>query len=267
LPVSQETYVQMSGLLTPIANTETAVCTTAPCPPAAMAATSNAIQGNRASVAATSGTSASSSSIIFNLSGPTGGMPGDTLTAWLLISNGFTFDKKHPFRIIEQSREDLVEDVDVPHPDADVPFSPCAAVTVQCLEVEFNRYPGKGFGPEDSIQFSQGILVDSSPITLDELCGAKVVYIFKSGAIITSALGPCSGSGATLLTANPQNPDATTPNQVVNPNTLITSNNPPCTLDPVIGLCPDPRVTGVEDGNPSEQAQQCYFHGSPVQCP
>ncbi len=270
LPVSQQRYALMSGFLTPIANAPVMASQTAAGGASTAAVTGSAIRGGKASTSAAY-SAPTSSSIIFNLSGPTGGVPGDTITAEILIlpqgPPALTFDTRNPFRIIAQSRRNLLQDVDVPHPDPDVPYNPCAPATVQCLEVEFNRNPGKGFGPADFIEFSQGILIGGSPITLDELCGAKLVYIFQSGAIITSSLGPCSGSVTTVLTASPQNPDVTTPNQVVNPGTLVTSSNPPCTLDPTTGLCPDPTMTGVEDGNPSEQAQLCYFHGSPVPCP
>jgi hypothetical protein len=270
LPTSQQRYELMSGFLTPIANTPTTACTTTPCP-ATATVTRSTTQGGKALLSTASNTSTSGSSITFDLPGPVDGLPGDTLTAWILIvPQGQSFGAGNPFRVISQSRENLLQDVDLPHPDTDVPYSPCAAATVQCVEVEFNRNAGQGFGAlaTDHIQFSLSILIGGSPITLDELCGAKVVYIFKSGAIITSTLGPCSGSGATVLKANPQNPDATTPNQVVSPSTLVTAANiPPCTPDPTTGLCRDPRVTGVEDGNPSEEAQLCYFHGRPVPCP
>jgi hypothetical protein len=270
LPVSQETYALLSGFLTPIANTPTTACATTPCPASTAAVTSSATQGSRASLSTASNTSTTSSSITFDLPGPAEGLPGDTLTAWILtVPQGQTL-ARNPFHVISQSRENLLQDVDLPHPDTDVPYSPCAPTNVQCVEVEFNRNAGQGFGAlaTDHIQFSLSILIGGSPITLDELCGAKVVYIFKSGVIITSTLGPCSGSGATVLTANSQNPDATTPNQVVAPNALVTATNlPSCTPDPTTGLCHDPQMTGVSDGNPSEQPQLCYFHGRPVPCP
>jgi hypothetical protein len=263
LPVSQETYALKSGFLTPIANTPTTACTTTPCP-ATAAVTNSATHGSRAALS-----TAANTPITFDLPGPVDGLPGDTLTAWILIVPQGEMLDSAAFKLISQSREDLLQDVDFPHPDPDVPYSPCAPAGVQCIEVEFNRNAERGFGAfaTDHIQFSLRILIGGSLITLDELCGAKIVYIFKSGAIITSTLGPCSGPGATVLTANSQNPDATTPNQIVSPGTLVTSSDPPCTLDPATGLCRDPRETGVEDGNPSEQAQLCYFRGRPVQCP
>jgi hypothetical protein len=241
LPLSQQGYVlDPSGFLNPVADTPTIASQTK-----------------------------TGSPITFNLSGPTGGLSGDTLTAWILIvPQGQTLKTKSPFSVISESRKNLLQDVDYPHPDTDVPYSPCTPATVQCVEVEFNRNPGQGFGATDFINFSLSILTGGSPITLDELCGAKVVYILHSGSIITSALsgsGPCSG--ATVLTANTQSPDVTTPNQVVSPATLATVTVPPCKLDPTTNLCPDPTVEGIQDGNPSEEAQLCYFHGSPVQCP
>jgi hypothetical protein len=243
LPLSQQGYVlDPSGFLNPVADTTTTATQTK-----------------------------TGSPITFNLSGPTGGLSGDTLTAWILmVPQGQTLKSKNPFSVISESRKDLLQDVDYPHPDTDVPYSPCAPAAVQCVEVEFNRNPGQGFGATDFINFSLSILIGGSPITLDEICGAKVVYIFHSGSIITSALngsGPCSGSGATVLTANTQSPDVTTPNQVVSTATLATVTVPPCKLDPTTNLCPDPAVMGIQDGNPSEEAQLCYFHGSPVQCP
>ena len=274
LPTSQQQYTLKSGFLTPIANTQTAVCKTTPCPASTAAVTSSATKSSKSSPSTASNTSNSSSSIIFNLSGPTDGLPGDAVIAEILVlaqgTPTLTFDTRNPPHIISQSRKNLVEDWDVPHPDTDVPYGPCASATVQCSELEFNRSPGKSFGPTDYIEFSQGILVGGSPMTsVDQLCGSQFVYIFKSGSIITSPLGPCSAPGATILMANPQNPDPTMPNQVVNPNTLVTATDmPPCTPDPNTGICQDPTITGVQDGNPSQAGGQiCHVAGVPTQCP
>ena len=56
--------------------------------------------------------------IIFDLSGPIGGRPGETLVAWILtLPQEETFARHGLFHIVSQSRKDLVQDVDN-YPDA-----------------------------------------------------------------------------------------------------------------------------------------------------
>ena len=106
--------------------------------------------------------------IIFDLSGPRGGKPGETLVAWVLtLPPGKTFARHDRFHIVSQSREHLVEEVNY-YPDADnnpivkdIAYypgtdnnpgrsecwngnrSPCTSATAKCLMVKF-RAPGLG---------------------------------------------------------------------------------------------------------------------------
>src|SRR5262249_7887106 len=51
--------------------------------------------------------------ILFDLSGPAGGKPGETLVAWVLtLPQEQAFARNGRFHIISQSRENLVQDVD-----------------------------------------------------------------------------------------------------------------------------------------------------------
>ena len=152
--------------------------------------------------------------IIFDLSGPTSGTPGETLVAWVLtLPQGKTFARHHRFHVVSQSREDLVEDVRY-YPDGDsnpivkniayypgihdysvypgvamAADSPCTSASAECLMVKFQL---PGLGARDSISFSNGILKSvlfsrgivsggGAPITNDDLCGAKITYIFSDG--------------------------------------------------------------------------------------
>ena len=61
----------------------------------------------------------STAQIIFDLSGPIGGKPGETLAAWVLtLPAGQTFARHNPFHIVSQSRKDLVQNVTY-YPEAD----------------------------------------------------------------------------------------------------------------------------------------------------
>ena len=264
LPISQQRYALLSGFLTPIAD----LPTTATAPVSAGLAISSATKSSMASLSSASSAQGDVPLITFDLPAPVDGLPGDTLAAWILIVSPGQALSSEPFQLVSQSRPGLLAGVDFPHPN--LPYSPCAPAGVLCIAVEFNGSPGQGFGADatDHITFRLAILMGGSLITLDELCGTKVGYIFHSGSIITSTLGgSCSGSGAIVLTANSQSPDVTTPNQVVSPSTLITATDiPPCTPDST-GVCTDPTTTSPADAPPSDNAQVCHFHGQPVQCP
>src|SRR5262249_12971225 len=57
-------------------------------------------------------TDRSTGSIVFDLSGPTSGRPGETLVAWILtLPAQETFARDRRFHIVSQSRRDLVPDV------------------------------------------------------------------------------------------------------------------------------------------------------------
>lgn len=213
----------------------------------------------------------SNTSIDFSVTAPINGRPGETLIAWILmLPQALTFDPNNKFRIISQSRRNLLQDVDLPHPDSDVPFSPCATETALCLEVEFNRQTGQGFGAQEPkdlntpFAFSQGILNGNHGALLSDLCGAKVTYIFSEGYITTSAIGPAPCSG-TSLAADSQNPDPTTPPQISTQigNNFVGASNQGCTVDST-GKCSDPTMTGVSDANPSQEGGQCGTLGQPL---
>lgn len=249
LPVSQQAEVVKSGFLNPIPLSTT----TASDPP-------------------------ESSSITFNVTGAANGRPNQTLLAWVLtLPSGLKFNRQ--FHILSESRQNLLQDADFPHPDSDNSnsghynlgpiYNECTAASAQCLIMEFNL---PGADSSDDIKFSKGF---TTAVTNADLCGADITLIFSDGYSTTGALGPCPGGVApATLTANSQNPDLTAPvpPQIVNQTafTAATARSLPCIGgNPTTGQCPaDPTMTGVEDANPStEGGQICYFEGSPIQCP
>ena len=111
----------------------------------------------------------------FDLSGPAGGQPGETLVAWVLtLPRGETFARHDRFHVVSQSRNDLVRDVNyypdtgnnplmrniAYYPGADddsanpsigaAPDSPCASATAECVMVKF-REPGLGAHELDQV--------------------------------------------------------------------------------------------------------------------
>jgi hypothetical protein len=247
LPQSQQGQIlDPSGFLQPIANSMTAVTV----PP-------------------------NSNSMNVTVTGAASGGPQEALLAWVIVLPGALQFDSH-FHISSQSRENLVQDADWPHPDQDnntangvynlgTLYTVCAASTAQCLIVEFNV---PGASSTDTITFSKGL---TKPLTKADLCGASVTSVFSHGYLTTSQLA-CPGGVVPPggLMASSWTPDPTAPvaPQVVNQTAFMAaaSGNPPCTLGST-GSCPDPTLTGVSDANPSQEKQLCYFHGSPVQCP
>jgi hypothetical protein len=225
--------------------------------------------------------------IVFDVSGPTDGKPGETLVAWLLtLPQEQTFARHGRFHIISQSRQDLVQDVDY-YPDAGnnrlmrniayypgadnnpdnlgigtaVP-SPCTAAEVECLMVKFQA---PGLGAHDSISFSKSILSGGAPITNDDLCKAKITYIFSDGYATTSNLGPCPAVSLPLI-ASSWTPDPTVSPRIVKPGVLLAqtpTHPPPCTPDSM-GNCPP---LSLADANPSEEGganlQSCTNGAAP----
>ena len=249
LPVSQQAaVVDPSGFLQPIANSTTTL-------------------------------TASGSSMTVNVAGPAAGSgrPNEKLLAWVLtLPPGLQFNQQ--FRVISQSRRNLLQDADFPNPDSDnLPtgawnlgalYTQCAASTAQCLILEFNL---PGAASNDAIKFSKGF---TSAVSNAQLCGVDITFIFSDGYTTSSALGCPGGVVPATLTASSQNPDPMSPvlPQIVNQTAFAAAaaGNQPCTGgNPTTGQCPDdPVQTGVEDALPSEEGGQiCYFHGSPVQCP
>jgi hypothetical protein len=217
-------------------------------------------------------TGGSTASIVFDLSGPTSGGPGETLVAWILtLSDGQTFARHNRFHVVSQSRRDVVQDVNY-YPDADHPLmkdiafdpdandnpdnpgarpTPCAAQSAECLLVKFQP---PGLGAQDHLSFSKSILTSGAPITNDDLCKAKITYIFSDGYATTSDLGPCPAGSLPLISSS-WRPDPTVPPRIVHINVLLaqTTTSPPCTPDPVTGQCPP---LTLADANPSEEGGQ-----------
>ena len=188
--------------------------------------------------------------IIFDLSGPIGGKPGETLVAWVLtLPPEETFARHDRFHVVSQSRKDLVRDVNyypdsgnnplmrniAYYPGADnnsanpsigaAADSPCASATAECVMVKF-REPG--LRAHDSISFSEGILKSilfskgvlsdgGAPITNDDLCKAKITYMFSDGFTTTSNFGHCPAVSLPLI-ASSWRPDPHVAPHIIKPN-------------------------------------------------
>jgi hypothetical protein len=179
---------------------------------------------------------------VFDLSDLTDGRPGETLVAWILtLPQEQTFAGHSPFHIIAQSRKDLVQAVDY-YPDAannpltrDIAYrsdtgnipsnpglgaeadSPCATAMAECLMVKFQQ---TGLGTKDSITFSKDILIGGAPVTKDDLCKAKITYIFSDGYATTSRLGRCPAVSLPLISSS-WRPDPTVSPRKVKSNVLL----------------------------------------------
>ena len=177
--------------------------------------------------------------IIFDLTGPTGGRPGETLVAWVLtLPQEQTFAGHSRFDIVSQSRKDLVQEIKyypdfgnnplmrniAYYPGADnnpnnrnigtAADSPCTSATAECLMVKFQP---PGLRAHDSISFAKGILSGGAPITNDDLCKAKITYIFSDGYATTSNLGPCPVKSLPLI-ASSWHPDTHVAPRIIEPN-------------------------------------------------
>jgi hypothetical protein len=198
--------------------------------------------------------------VIFDLSGgPGADKSAATPVAWILtLPQEQTFGHSR-FDIRSQSRHDLVQDVKYyPNPgnnplkrniayqpggdnNADNPSiaatgpSPCAYATAECLVVKFQA---PGLEADDSLSFSNRILSGDAPITNEDLCKAKVTYIFSDGFVTTSNFGRCSPVSLPLI-ASSWHPDPYVAPHLVKSNVLLVNNppSPPCTPDDT-GNCP-----------------------------
>jgi hypothetical protein len=272
--LSQQATILLSNFVYPIPNTVSGASGGA-------ASAAQASVQSTAKTGAASSSSTSGSPVIFNVSGVSGGSPGETLLAYVVMipqpSSGpqFSFSGSNPFALIKQSRRNLLEDFDrqpldgdVPYPSCNPPFPPDTP-SLLCGEVEFNRSKGQGFGEHDFIKFSLNILKGSAPATLADLCGAKVAFIYSDGYAPVSALGSGSCSGSSL-TATSLSQDPTTPPQVVTVSTAPgPGTTPGCTPNDQ-GVCSNPVVTGVTDSHPStgiEGSPICFdVNGFPIPC-
>jgi hypothetical protein len=224
-----------------------------------------------------SGASSSGDPIVFDVSGLSRANPGETLLAYVVIipqppagSPQFTFSRD-PFKILSESRRNLLQDFDLQPLDGDVPYPPCNVTNLLCGEVEFNRNKGQGFAANDFMKFSLSILKNGAPAGLRDLCGAKVAFIYSDGYTPTSVLGPCSASSPpSILIATSLSQDPMTTAQVFTvPTPVVPNNTPACTPLPN-GQCSNPVTEGVTDSNPPtglEGGALCYSNGIPIQCP
>ena len=228
-------------------------------------------------LAAQSGASSSVNPIVFDVSGLSRANPGETLLAYVVIipqppagSPRFTFSR-NPFKIVSESRRNLLQDFDLQPLDGDVPYPPCDAKNVLCGEVEFNRHEGRGFGENDFMKFSLAILKGGAPARLSDLCGAQAAFIYSDGYTPTSVFGRCSGSSppSTLIATSLSQDPMTAPQLVTVPTPVVPNNTPACTPLPN-GQCSNPVTEGVTDSNPAtglEGGAICYANGVPIQCP
>ncbi len=184
----------------------------------------------------------------------------------LTLPPGKTFARHDRFHIVSQSREHLVEEVNY-YPDADddpivkdiayypgadnnlanpsvgtATDSPCTSATAKCLMVKF-RAPG--LATHDSISFSKGILKSilfskgilsggGAAITNDDLCKAKITYIFSDGFTTTSNFGRCPPASLPLI-ANSWRPDPTVAPHIIKtkrPGVLLAALQSPGTSPP-----------------------------------
>jgi hypothetical protein len=176
---------------------------------------------------------------IFDLTGPAGGRPGETLVAWVLtLPQEQTFAGHNRLHVLSQSREGLIQEVNYyPEPENNPPMrdiayrpgadidsdnprigtaadSPCASATAECLMVKFQP---PGLRTHDSISFAKDILSGGAPITNDDLCKAKITYIFSDGYATTSNLGRCPAVSLPL-TASSWHPDPHVAPRIIKPN-------------------------------------------------
>jgi len=222
---------------------------------------------------------------IFDLSGPTGGEPGATLLAWVLtLPEQQTFAKHDGFHIISQSRKDLVQDVKY-YPgsennplkrniayqpnsdnDADNPTSaaadpgPCVYATAECMLVKFQP---PGLEANESISFSKRVLSGRDPISNEDLCKAKITYIFSDGYVTTSNFGACAPASLPLI-ASSWHPDPHVAPHVHRSNLLLARNDGALGCTPVLVphsnppqfVCPDVDQTSISDSDVTQEAGQ-----------
>jgi hypothetical protein len=267
---SQQAAYLLSTAMDTIPNTVSMVSggsTTAATQAVAQSATKNS------SMAATTQSSPSSSGnpIVLNVSGSSGFSPGVTLLAYIVIipqppagSPQFSFAARSPFKIISQSRTNLLQDFDLQPLDGDVPYPSCNGTTsVLCGEVEFNRNSGQGFVATDFMKFSLAILKGGAPAGLGDLCSAKVAFIYSDGYTPVSNLGACSTLLATSVGQDPM----TVAQVGTVPTPPPPNNTGACTK--LNGQCTNPMNSGSTDSNPATglESPQCYSYGNPVPCP
>src|SRR5262249_21826528 len=102
-----------------------------------------------------------------------------------------------------------------------------------------------GLGANDTISFSKRILSGDASITNDDLCKAKITYIFSDGFVTTSNFGRCPAVSLPLV-ASSWHPDPYVAPHVIKSDLLLAKagSSLPCSpvRDPVTNVlvCPDP---------------------------
>jgi hypothetical protein len=281
LPVSQQTEVLMSGFVSAVPNSMMMAMEPETRGAVATASTGGLIAAAAPTPAANLATGADSkwsSSIEFEVLGPvTAGSSNETLTAVILmLPKGLKFDLHNPFHafvnpqyvaeteILQGNSVDMLHGFCVDPADFDQVHGDVHGLhkvpATQCLLIEFKQ-PGLQRG--QVVRFTIGILIGGGPITIGELAGGDITFIFGSDTYATTAAltGPVAGQ----LMAGSQQPDLRISSRYVDPSKVAGTGASPCTVaanlthGPVsvhTTGCPDPRMTGIEDGNPSHEGGQ-----------
>lgn len=251
---TQTSRVAISGFLNPIALSTT----TASVPSTGDITTALVVSdsaGDLTMVTAAPNSTKPNTSIRFEVVGPAGGRPGETLIGVnLALAKGLHFDPTNP---VNSFTNNFVSSTSYDHGNTGDPDCPQPAT--QCLLIGLLK-DALGTGqpglPQNYIlEFTQGIVgapgqVGSSgkTVTIDDIAktGASITFKFSDGLIITSALkADCCGR----LTTDSQHPDTTVPVQI-DPNRFVSiAGQLPCTPDDS-GSCAPPSQTNIGDGDP-----------------
>jgi hypothetical protein len=259
---TQNSAIAVSGFLNPIASSTTNVTT----PGNGTITTALVVSdtaGNMTITAAPNSTKPNTS-LNFDVNGPTSGRDGETLIGLIVtLGNGLHFDptNKVQFKVNSGFVTSAIYD------HGNTGDANCPDPATQCLLIQLSN-PGLPIGQD--LFFTQGIVgapgqvgSQGKTVTLDNLvsAGVNITYKFSDGLIITSTLTGSSTQG--FLSANSQNPSSTVGTQIDPAIFASVVGAPPCTPTvsfdgtvEIIGACPDPYVTGVSDGNPSEEGGQ-----------
>lgn len=251
-PNSQQDEVSLSGLLNPLASSTTFVS-----PPGGGAVPNALVVSNTGNTTTISNAPLAATkpdtTMFFEVSGPTAGIPGETLIGLVItLDQGLRFD---PTNRVSFFPNLYVTSFSYDQGNTGDPNCPTPAT--QCLLINLTN-PGL---PESSfLDFTQGIVKapgevngGKKPATPNDIttAGAQITYKFSDGLIITSTL-----TGSFFLTADSQMPDPMVPTQI-DPTLFVGTGNLPCTPLPTTPpTCPDPNTTGVSDGDPSQEGGQ-----------
>jgi hypothetical protein len=130
--------------------------------------------------------------------------------------------------------------------------SPCTSATAECLVVKFQP---PGLGTQDTISFSEHILKAGAPITQDELCKAKITYLFSDGFMTTSNFGRCPAVPLPLI-ASSWHPDPYVAPHVIKSDLLLAKGGSSLPCSAISGVCPDPTKTPPADIDHTQEGGQ-----------